>query len=95
MDAVEPELVEQVETIAASVPEVQSVDRLRLRWLGHALEASMAITVDCDMTVAEGIVAGPEGGVVAACRSGAIHPPQLGVVVESPRSLAAAAMRSS
>ncbi len=54
MDAVEPELVEQVETIAASVPEVQSVDRLRLRWLGHALEASMAITVDCDLTVAEG-----------------------------------------
>ena len=54
MDAVEPELVEQVETIAAAVPEVQSVDRLRLRWLGHALEASMAITVDCDMTVSEG-----------------------------------------
>ena len=54
MDAVEPELVERVETIAASVPEVQSVDRLRLRWLGHALEASMAITVDCDLTVTEG-----------------------------------------
>jgi cation diffusion facilitator family transporter len=54
MDAVEPELVEQVETIAAAVPEVQSVDRLRLRWLGHAIEASMAITVDCDLTVAEG-----------------------------------------
>lgn len=54
MDAVEPELVEQVETIASSVPEVQSVDRLRLRWLGHALEASMAITVDCDLTVSEG-----------------------------------------
>jgi cation diffusion facilitator family transporter len=54
MDAVEPELVEQVETIAASVPEVQSVDRLRLRWLGHALEASMAITVDCDLTVSQG-----------------------------------------
>jgi len=54
MDAVEPELVEEVETIAASVPEVQSVDRLRVRWLGHALEASMAITVDCDMTVTQG-----------------------------------------
>jgi len=54
MDAVEPELVGQVETIAAAVPEVQSVDRLRLRWLGHALEASMAITVDCDLSVAEG-----------------------------------------
>ena len=54
MDAVEPELVGQVEDIAASVPEVQSVDRLRVRWLGHALEASLAITVDCDMTVGEG-----------------------------------------
>lgn len=54
MDAVEPELVEQFETIAASVPEVQSVDRLRVRWLGHAREASMAITVDCDMTATEG-----------------------------------------
>ena len=54
MDAVEPELVEQVEQIAGSVPEVQSVDRLRVRWLGHVLEASMAITVDCDMTVSDG-----------------------------------------
>lgn len=54
MDAVEPELVEQVETVAASVPQVQSVDRLRVRWLGHVLEASMAITVDCDMTVTQG-----------------------------------------
>jgi cation diffusion facilitator family transporter len=62
MDAVEPELVEQVETIAATMPEVQSVDRLRLRWLGHALEASMAITVDCDMTVTEGHRVSEEGG---------------------------------
>jgi cation diffusion facilitator family transporter len=54
MDAVEPDLVDRVATIAASVPEVQSVDRLRVRWLGHALEASMAITLDCDMTVAAG-----------------------------------------
>jgi cation diffusion facilitator family transporter len=54
MDAVEPGLVEQVEAIAAAVPDVQSVDRLRVRWLGHALDASMAITVDCDMTVSEG-----------------------------------------
>jgi cation diffusion facilitator family transporter len=54
MDAVEPELVDQVETVAASVPEVQSITRLRVRWLGHVLEASMAITVDCDMTVTQG-----------------------------------------
>jgi cation diffusion facilitator family transporter len=54
MDAVEPEIVEQVETVAASFSEVQEVERLRVRWLGHGLEASMAITVDRDMTVAEG-----------------------------------------
>lgn len=54
MDAVEPDIVEQVEHIAESVADVQTVDRLRVRWLGHALEASMAITVDCDMTVAQG-----------------------------------------
>lgn len=54
MDSVEPQLVDEVETIALSVPDVQSVDRIRLRWVGHALEASMAITVDCDMTVSGG-----------------------------------------
>src|SRR5450759_4209214 len=47
MDAVEPELVEQVETIAASVAQVESVDRRGLRWLGDALEASRAMTVGC------------------------------------------------
>lgn len=54
MDAIEPEIVAQVEATAGSVPEVQDVERLRVRWLGHGLEASMAITVDRDMTVAEG-----------------------------------------
>ncbi len=54
MDAVDPELVTQVESIAASVPDVQSVDRVRLRWAGHALESYLVITVDCDMTVARG-----------------------------------------
>jgi cation diffusion facilitator family transporter len=54
MDAVDPEIVEQVEAVAASVREVQDVERLRVRWLGHGLEASMAITVDRDLTVAEG-----------------------------------------
>jgi cation diffusion facilitator family transporter len=54
MDAVEPELVDKVESTARSVADVQDVTRLRLRWVGHALEASMAITVDCDMTVTEG-----------------------------------------
>lgn len=35
------------------MPEVQSVTRLRVYWLGRALKASMEITVDCDMTVTQ------------------------------------------
>jgi cation diffusion facilitator family transporter len=54
MDAVEPELVDQVEDIAGHVPGVQALGPVRLRWVGHALEASLTITVDCDQTVAEG-----------------------------------------
>ncbi len=54
MDAVEPELVDALERTARSIPDVRDVTRVRLRWVGHALEASMAITVDCDVTVSEG-----------------------------------------
>jgi cation diffusion facilitator family transporter len=54
MDAVEPGLVDEVERAARAVPEVQDVTRIRVRWVGHTLEASFAITVDCDLTVGEG-----------------------------------------
>jgi divalent metal cation (Fe/Co/Zn/Cd) transporter len=30
------------------------MSKVRVRWVGHALEASFAITVDCDMTVGGG-----------------------------------------
>ena len=56
MDAIDPALVEHVEELAGAVPGVQRVDRVRLRWLGHSLEASLAITVDARLTVAEGHV---------------------------------------
>jgi cation diffusion facilitator family transporter len=54
MDAVDPELVDELEREARAVPDVQDVSKVRLRWVGHALEASFAITVDCDMTVSQG-----------------------------------------
>lgn len=54
MDAVEPELVDQVEDIANAVPGVQALGPVRLRWVGHALEASLTITVDRDSSVGEG-----------------------------------------
>ncbi|MCY7419048.1 MAG: cation diffusion facilitator family transporter [Chloroflexi bacterium] len=54
MDAVEPDLVDQVERVTAATPDVQGVGHVRLRWVGHALEASLPITVDCDLTVGAG-----------------------------------------
>lgn len=54
MDAVEPALVDEVEATARAVSEVQDVSRVRVRWAGHVLETSLAITVDCDRTVGEG-----------------------------------------
>ena len=54
MDAVDPALVDRVETVAAGVPGVQAVERSRVRWLGHGLEAYITLTVDRDLTVAAG-----------------------------------------
>jgi cation diffusion facilitator family transporter len=54
MDAVEPELVDRVEAVAAATPGVEGVGSVRLRWVGHALEASLCIVVDRDLSVAEG-----------------------------------------
>lgn len=54
MDAVEPTLVNDLERAAADVVGVQDVSSVRVRWVGHALEASLAVTVDCDMSVGAG-----------------------------------------
>jgi cation diffusion facilitator family transporter len=53
MDAIDPALVQQAERLAGEVPGVERVGRLRLRWLGHSLEASLAITVDRTLSVAD------------------------------------------
>ncbi len=52
MDAVDPELVEQAEAVVAAIPEVQQVTELRMRWLGHRLQAEVRMTVDRDFDVA-------------------------------------------
>jgi len=54
LDSVEPAVVDEVERVTLATPDVQDVTRVRVRWVGHALEASLAITVDCDMTVSRG-----------------------------------------
>ena len=54
MDAIDPETIELVETTAAAVGGVRSVDRVRVRWLGHRLDASLHLIVDEAITVADG-----------------------------------------
>jgi cation diffusion facilitator family transporter len=60
MDAVDPTLVEMVEHAAAHVPRVEAVTGVRLRWIGHRLDAALHVTVDCDMSVADGHRVGEE-----------------------------------
>jgi cation diffusion facilitator family transporter len=45
MDAVNPELIDQVERQAGAVHGVQRVDQVRVRWVGHELRAEMNVTV--------------------------------------------------
>jgi cation diffusion facilitator family transporter len=52
MDAVDPDLVAAAEREASSIAGVQAVDDIRLRWVGHELQAELNITVDQDLPVA-------------------------------------------
>ena len=53
-DAVDPALVDDIEHRAATVEGVQAVDSVRVRWIGHRLEASLHATVDCEEPVSAG-----------------------------------------
>jgi cation diffusion facilitator family transporter len=45
MDAVEPEIMDQVETAVTSLPCVRSIKRLRLRWIGHQLKGDVLLSI--------------------------------------------------
>ncbi len=45
MDGVEPDVLDRVEQVTASVDGVASVSRVRARWIGHRMEADLDITV--------------------------------------------------
>lgn len=53
MDSVEPEVVGDVERAAAGIPQVESVESVRARWVGHRIYAEVAVRVDEDLSVAE------------------------------------------
>lgn len=54
LDAVEPELVDTAEEVMAAVAGVRDVTDLRVRWHGHQLHVSAAITVGSDLSLAAG-----------------------------------------
>jgi cation diffusion facilitator family transporter len=54
MDAVEPELLARAEASVVGTPGVESVEEVRMRWIGHALRAEVDVAVDGDLPLAEG-----------------------------------------
>ncbi|HEX4207178.1 MAG TPA: cation diffusion facilitator family transporter, partial [Ktedonobacteraceae bacterium] len=54
MDAVDPALVDRIEKEAAAIPGVQDVHAVRVRWVGHKLQAEIHVTVNEDVSVSEG-----------------------------------------
>jgi cation diffusion facilitator family transporter len=54
MDAVDPALVDTVETTLRATPGVGDVGAVRLRWIGHQLRAECEISVPAGLTVAQG-----------------------------------------
>jgi cation diffusion facilitator family transporter len=54
MDGIEPEVIDGMTATAAAVPGVVAVDRVRVRWSGHRMEADANISVADDLTILEG-----------------------------------------
>ena len=53
MDAVDPDLVDQATAAVTSVPGIDHVQELRIRWIGHTLRAEVDITVPADLTITQ------------------------------------------
>ena len=53
MDSVDPQLVDDVERVLSSVPGVDAVERVRIRWVGHELFAEVEIASDAELSLAD------------------------------------------
>jgi cation diffusion facilitator family transporter len=52
LDRVDPELVDSAVTVLAAQPGVRAVRRVRMRWVGHRLEADAELDVDPSLSLA-------------------------------------------
>ncbi|MHB8508105.1 MAG: cation diffusion facilitator family transporter [Candidatus Dormibacteria bacterium] len=53
MDSVDPGLVDEIERVLASVPGVEGVDGVRLRWVGHELWGEAEVVSDAALSLAD------------------------------------------
>ncbi|WP_102145096.1 cation diffusion facilitator family transporter [Mycobacterium hubeiense] len=53
LDRVDPELVDTAHQVLARQPGVRAVRRVRMRWVGHRLEADAELDVDPDLSLAD------------------------------------------
>jgi cation diffusion facilitator family transporter len=54
MDAIEPDILDKTETVVQYQPGVEALRALRMRWIGHRLQAEVIIAVNPQLTVIEG-----------------------------------------
>jgi cation diffusion facilitator family transporter len=53
MDSVDPEVVEGIERAAGEVPQIEGIESLRARWVGHRVYGEVAVRVPSELSVAE------------------------------------------
>jgi cation diffusion facilitator family transporter len=53
MDSVDPALVDQVQNVLESVPGIEEVSGVRIRWIGHELRAEAHVVSDCKLSLTE------------------------------------------
>ena len=53
LDRVDPDLVDSAVTVLAARPGVRAVRRVRMRWVGHQLEADVELDVDPSLSLAD------------------------------------------
>jgi len=67
MDAVDPALVDQAESVLRATPGVLGVGQVRLRWIGHQIRA------ECEVVVAPGITAAQAHEVTVSAEHALLH----------------------
>ena len=53
LDRIDPEYIDTARTVLSSQPGVRGVRRLRMRWVGHQLEADTELDVDPALSLAD------------------------------------------